>query len=102
MNRIEILQNEIKLYPKDPFNYYLIALEYIKMNQIIDGKLNFELLLNQFEDYLASYYTYANFLIEIGEETKAEEIIQKGIIIAIKQKNSKAEKELKQLLELNF
>ena len=102
MNRIEILQNEIKMHPNDPFNYYLMALENVKNEEYITAKEYFELLLNQFEEYLATYYTYANFLIDIGEEENAEIIIHKGIKISFEQKNSKAEKELKQLLELNF
>lgn len=102
MNRIEIIKNEIELDPKDPFNYYLLSLEYLKTDEIIKAEEKFNYLLDEFDQYLATYYTCAQYLIEIGKDDKAQEIIHKGIEISISQNNTKTEKELKQLLELNF
>ncbi len=102
MNRIEIIKNEIELDPKDPFNYYLLSLEYLKTDEKIKAEENFNYLLDEFDQYLATYYTYAQYLIEIGKDDKAQEIINKGIEISINQNNTKTEKELKQLLELNY
>jgi len=102
MNRIEILKKEIETDPNDPFNYYLLALEYLKNHEKINTEENFEFLLLKFDNYLPTYYTYANYLIEIGKENKAEKIIFKGIEISILQNNLKTEKELKQLLNFNF
>jgi hypothetical protein len=51
---------------------------------------------------VATYYTYANALLEDDQDERAEKIIQKGILVAEKKGAAKALKELKQLLELNF
>jgi hypothetical protein len=102
MNRLEILKNEIKNNSEDPFNYYLLALEYQKSEEITEAKKYFNLLIHRFEKYLATYYTYANFLILLNLEQEAKEIILKGILLSQEQKNIKAEKELKQILELHF
>ena len=59
-------------------------------------------MVKNFDKYLATYYTYANFLILLNQEQEALEIIMKGIAISQEQDNSKAEKELKQMLELHF
>lgn len=102
MNRTEIIQNEIKINPKDPFNYYLLALEFVKIGRKEEAIFYFNILKNDFEDYLPNYYTYANFLIEIAMDEQAEILIHQGIRLSQQQNNTKAEKELKQLLELNF
>jgi tetratricopeptide (TPR) repeat protein len=102
MNRTEILKNEVKNNSEDPFNYYLLALEYQKIENTAEAKKYFQILVKNFDEYLATYYTYANFLILLDQEQEALEIIMKGIAISQKQKNSKAEKELKQMLELHF
>ena len=102
MNRSEFLKNEIKNNSEDPFNYYLLALEYQKSEEITEAKKYFNLLINKFEKYLATYYTYANFLIQLNLENEAKEIIIKGILISQEQKNLKTEKELNQMLEIHF
>ena len=102
MNRTEILKNEVKNNSEDPFNYYLLALEYQKIENTAEAKKYFQILVKNFDKYLATYYTYANFLILLDQEQEALEIIMKGIAISQEQDNSKAEKELKQMLELHF
>jgi hypothetical protein len=38
MNRTEILKNEVKNNSEDPFNYYLLALEYQKLDNTAEAK----------------------------------------------------------------
>jgi tetratricopeptide (TPR) repeat protein len=102
MDRKEFIKNEINQDPKDPFNHYLLAIEYQKEGTLKESFDQFEELIIQFPDYVATYYTYANALLASEEEDKAEIIIQKGIEEAEKKGAAKALKELKQLLELNF
>jgi tetratricopeptide (TPR) repeat protein len=102
MDRKEFIKNEINLDPMDPFNHYLLAMEYQKEGSIKASFDLFEEIITQFPDYVATYYTYANALLANNEEDKAEPIIRKGIEEAEKKGAAKALKELKQLLELNF
>jgi tetratricopeptide (TPR) repeat protein len=102
MDRKEFIKNEIKQDPTDPFNYYLLAIELIKERAIKEALEQFELIISDFPDYVATYYTYANVLLEDDQDERAEKIIQKGILMAEKKGAAKALKELKQLLELNF
>ena len=102
MDRKEFIKKEIILDPEDPFNYYLLAIECQKEGSIDEAFSLFTRLLVDFPDYIASYYTYANALLEEEQEKKAEEIIKQGIEMAEKKGDAKALKELKQLLELNF
>ena len=102
MDRKEFIKNEIKQDPTDPFNYYLLAIELIKERAIKEALEQFELIISDFPDYVATYYTYAIALLEDDQDAKAEKIIQKGILVAEKKGAAKALKELKQLLELNF
>jgi tetratricopeptide (TPR) repeat protein len=102
MDRKEFIKNEINQDPTDPFNHYLLAIEYQKEGSIKESFDLFEEIITQFPDYVATYYTYANALLASEEEDKAEKIIRKGIEEAEKKGAAKALKELKQLLELNF
>ncbi len=102
MDRKEFIKNEINQDPTDPFNHYLLAIEYQKEGSIKESFDLFEEIITQFPDYVATYYTYANAQLESEAEDKAEKIIRKGIEEAEKKGAAKALKELKQLLELNF
>jgi tetratricopeptide (TPR) repeat protein len=102
MDRKEFIKNEINQDPKDPFNHYLLAIEYQKEGAIKQAFDLFEEIITQFPDYVATYYTYANALLASDDEDKAEKIIRQGIEEAEKKGAAKALKELKQLLELNF
>ncbi|MEY3956834.1 MAG: hypothetical protein RLZ73_1289 [Bacteroidota bacterium] len=102
MDRKEFIKNEINQDPTDPFNHYLLAIEYQNEGAIKASFDLFEEIITQFPDYVATYYTYANALLASDEEDKAEKIIRKGIEEAEKKGAAKALKELKQLLELNF
>jgi tetratricopeptide (TPR) repeat protein len=102
MDRKEFIKNEINQDPSDPFNHYLLAIEYQKEASFTEAFDQFESIIFLFPDYVATYYTYANALLAESIEDRAEEVIQMGIIQAEKKGAAKALKELKQLLELNF
>jgi tetratricopeptide (TPR) repeat protein len=102
MDRKEFIKNEINQDPMDPFNHYLLAIEYQNEGAIKTAFDLFEEIIAQFPDYVPTYYTYANSLLASDEEDKAEQIIRKGIEEAEKKGAAKALKELKQLIELNF
>lgn len=102
MDRKEFIKNEINQFPDDPFNYYLLGMEFQKEGKMTDTKELFEQLLTDFPNYIATYYTYANLLLDENEDELAEKVILKGIGEAKKIGAAKAQKELQQLLEINF
>lgn len=101
MNRKEILKKEIEKKSSDPFNHYLLALEYQKENNPEAEKI-FNYIYETFSDYLPNYYTFGKYLIDIEQEEHAEKILTEGIKLAQDLNNLKTEKELRQLLELYF
>lgn len=102
MERKEFIKNEINQDPTDPFNHYLLGIEYLKENTIKEAFEQFERIICDFPEYVATYYTYANALLAENKDDRAEEIIRAGMLEAEKKGATKALKELKQLLELNF
>jgi tetratricopeptide (TPR) repeat protein len=102
MNRKEFLKTEIELNPSDPLNYYMLALEYKKEEDKALSTSYFDHLLESFHQYLPTYYTFGSYLIEIGEEDKAEQILTKGHSLALEAGQEKMAKEIKSLLDLYF
>lgn len=101
MIRKEFIENEIKLDPENPMNYYLLALEFRKLGNYLEFESTLETLINRFNDYLPTYYIYGGYLYSNNQNEKAEEIIKKGIDLAFVMENTKMINELKQLNEIN-
>lgn len=92
----ELLQSLITFYqedPTDPFNVYALALEYAKSDPK-EATLYFDKLLDEHPNYLATYYTAAGFFASLEEFEKAGLIYQKGIDLALINKNVKTHQEL--------
>ena len=102
MNRKEFIISELINNPNDPFNQYLLALEYLKENNRGEAISLFKNIYEKSPNYLPLYYTYAINLLELGDIIKAEEIVNKGIELARLTNKEKVSSELKQLLELHF
>jgi tetratricopeptide (TPR) repeat protein len=102
MNRKEFIISELINNPQDPFNQYLLALEYLKENNMGEAISLFNNIYENTPNYLPLYYTYAINLIELGEIVKAKEIVNKGIELAELLTKEKVSSELNQLLELYF
>lgn len=95
--RINLLKAFISEDPADPFNYYALAIEL--RNQDQHESLNIlNQLINDFPEYLPSYYQLGSSLINNGQHEAATSILEKGINLAITQKDQKALAELRQLL----
>lgn len=88
--------------PRDPFNLYAVALEYIKTDPQKAVPF-FELLMDRHAEYVPSYYHYATLLVDLGQSERAKKILQVGIGIASKSGDLKAVKEMQNILsELEF
>jgi tetratricopeptide (TPR) repeat protein len=102
MDRKEFIKNEINLYPDDPFNHYLLGMEFQKEGDINRALESFKYIATTFPEYIATYYTLATLLLETNQDDEAKKYILHGIVEAEKKGASKTSKELKQLLELNY
>lgn len=81
-NRLETLkQLEIK-QPGDAFVKYAIGLEYMGLNKPEDALKYFELLVNNFPDYLATYLQIGNLYEQLGQKGLAIGAYKRGIEIA--------------------
>lgn len=102
MNRKEFIISELINNPQDPFNQYLLALEYLKENNRGEAISLFNNIYEKSPNYLPLYYTFAINLIELGDMVEAKLIVKKGIDLAVLLKNEKVKNELNQLLVLYF
>ena len=102
MNRKEFIISELINNPQDPFNHYLLALEYLKENNRGEAISLFNNIYEKSPNYLPLYYTFAINLIELGDMVEAKVIVKKGIDLAVLLKNEKVKNELNQLLVLYF
>ena len=102
MNRKEFIISELKNNAQDPFNQYLLALEYLKENNRGEAISLFNNIYENSPNYLPLYYTYAINLIELGDVDKAKEMVTKGIKLAVLLNKEKVKSELNQLFELYF
>lgn len=102
MNRKEIIISELKENPLDPFNQYLLALEYLKENNRVEAISIFDNIYKTSPNYLPVYYIFAFNLIELKRFKEAHLIIEKGIQLANNTHKEKVKNELSQLLDLYF
>lgn len=91
--RINKLKELKELNPRDPFPIYGLALEFIEQNPIESATYFLELMDN-FPDYLPSYYHYGQLLVAQGDLLKAKTIYRAGILLAEKQHDLKTKAEL--------
>ncbi|TAE00812.1 MAG: tetratricopeptide repeat protein [Bacteroidetes bacterium] len=84
--------------PNDPFLLYGIATEYRK-TEAETAVRYYEKLLENFPDYVATYYHAASLYAEIGETEKARKTYEKGIEICKKLNENKLLAELRNAYE---
>jgi len=102
MNRKEFIISELKDNHQEPFNQYLMALEYLKENNRVEAISIFDNIYTTSPNYLPVYYIYALNLIELKKFKEAKLIIEKGIQLANNTNKEKVKNELSQLLDLYF
>jgi Tfp pilus assembly protein PilF len=91
--RLKILLKYLEEEPNDPFNMYAIAMEYLNKDSLL-AKFYLEKLLNEYPEYLPTYYHAAAIYFELEEFEKAEHTYLLGIEKAQQQHSKKAFDEL--------
>lgn len=93
LNRISLLKQFTLEEPKNPFNWYALALE-LQESDTQEAQKLYSKLLNDFPDYLPTYYHAAHFFEALGELDLAQETYEKGMALA---KSTQEHKTLKEL-----
>ena len=83
--------------PGDSFLNYALALEMEKENRIPEAVALLEKTIGSDENYLGAYYKLASLLLNSNERLRSIAVLNKGIGVAERQKNSKTLSELKEL-----
>ena len=94
MDRLTQLKQFCTEEPDDPFNFYALALEFLKSDPSQAIQL-FDQLLKTHPEYLPTYYPFAQLLIELKSVERAEQIFLAGIDMAKTVSDAKTLKELK-------
>ena len=92
-NIIEQLEKFAKEDPDDPFNYYALALEYLKTDAARAQQI-FEQLITDHREYVPTYYQLGQLYAEEGRTEEAISIFERGIVAAREAGDHKAMREL--------
>ena len=94
IKRIKKLQKLLEKNPLDPFLIYALTLEFIGKNNEF-CLASFRKLLNEFPDYLPTYYQAAKFFADCDFLEEARTTYEVGIDKITLSKNNKALEEIK-------
>ena len=100
LQRIQQLLEFLEEEPQNPFNLYALALEYQKHDPE-KVAYSFEMLLQNHQTYLPTYYHAAEFFAQRNEIAKAKAVYEEGIKLATEQNDKHTLREL-QNAYLNF
>ena len=97
--RLAKLQEYLQNDPKDPFLVYAIAQEYDRGGE--DGQADawYRRLIQEHQDYIATYYHYGKLLERTGKTAEAIQMYEIGIEVAVKAGDRHAAGELREALE---
>jgi Tfp pilus assembly protein PilF len=98
--RITTLQTFLEKDPNDSFTRYALALEFLNGNELREAIRELESILNNDEEYIATYYQLAKAYVSIGEKEKAKSIYEKGITLTESKGDSHTNQELREALAL--
>ena len=99
MDRIEKLQEFLRVDPHDSFIQHALALEFVKAGNDIAAQQLFENILQRDPEYIGSYYHLAKLLERNGNIELAIKWYQKGIEEARKAGETRAYNELRSAYE---
>ncbi len=85
--------------PHDPFLPYAIAQEHTAAGLWEEAIPEFATLIDRFPDYLPTYYQYSIALVKTDRLPLAIDILQRGLGLARRYKDSKTAGEIEALLE---
>ena len=96
--RLQILLEQLGEEGNDPFILYGIAMEYLSQNEFETAAQYLVKNVEEFPDYLPSYYQLATVLDEMDQLDQAMSILRIGLKLAEETKEEKTARELQQYL----
>jgi tetratricopeptide (TPR) repeat protein len=82
MSRADTLRAFIASKPKDPFPRYALAMEYKNTGQLAEAREQFDVLMRDHADYVATYLHAGNTYLALGDRAAARAAFTRGIEIA--------------------
>ena len=94
MSRAETLKAFIANKPQDPFPRYALAMEYKNTGQLPEARAQFEILMRDHADYVATYLHAGGTLAALGDRPAARAAFTRGIEVATRRGDAHARGEL--------
>ncbi|MGB1243574.1 MAG: CDC27 family protein [Chitinophagales bacterium] len=94
MNRLSQLKTFLEENPNDPFLQYALALEYLKLKDAPKALEVFVKLTEEHSKYVGTYYHLGKLQETLEQYDEALETYQKGMKIALEEKDRHAHQEL--------
>lgn len=86
-NRLELLKKFLEENPDDPFTFYAIGLEYLKLNNIVMAVDSFQTCLIKDKCYLPVYYQLGKSLEKLNRQAESQKLYEEGMELAKKKKD---------------
>lgn len=96
--RLDKLKQFTEEEPDDPFNWYALAMEYLKFDRSRALEILNELIRNH-PSYLPTYYQAGLLQAAHGNPDEARRILEHGWTLAQKQQDGKTARELRAAIE---
>ena len=94
MSRADTLRAFIASKPQDPFPRYALAMEYKNGGQLAEAREQFDLLMRDHVDYVATYLHAGNTCLAMGDHAAARAAFTRGIEVATRRGDAHARGEL--------
>lgn len=99
MDRIATFKSFIEKKPDDPFPRYGLAMEYRNTGKYEKAQAEFDVLVERFPDYLATYLMAGNNLEDLERREDAKKIYRQGVERCRKQGDAHTASELQAALD---
>lgn len=99
MDRIVTLTEILSHDPDNFLARYGLAMEYSNAGQLEPALDEFRKLLTANPDYTAGYFMAAQTLMRAGKQDEAKQMLQTGIAVAQRKRDSHSESEMQAMLE---
>lgn len=97
-SRIDNLKEMLAVDPQDSFARYALGLEYMSAKEFDQARDIFEELRTLDPNYAATYYQLGKVYEQLGDETAARKIYEKGVYVASSQHDEHTKSELEQAM----
>jgi hypothetical protein len=94
MSRADTLRAFIASKPQDPFPRYALAMEYKNTGQLAEAREQFDVLMRDHADYVATYLHAGNTHLALGDRAAARAAFARGIEVATRRGDGHARGEL--------